>query len=115
MQRADQRLLAKRHLERVVLARAGAAKRRLGGLLCGGFIEWAAREESLGLASPPRLRRDAAERDARSPHAIAVEIERDRRGGKREFIRFAIAHLQEEGPAGPGARRDLKRGDQFAG
>src|SRR5205814_10164688 len=64
------------------------------------------------LLGAPRDRRDAAKRDPRLTHRLAVEIEGNGRGGEREFIGLPVANLQVKRAARPRRNRDLERRDR---
>src|SRR3954471_15884184 len=113
-QRTDQRSLAKLDLETVVPVRD---RLREGGIGCGAhahLVELLALQVAFRLAGPPRDRRHPAERDTCLLDGIAIEVERDRRGGQREFVRTAVANLQEQRTPGKWGGRYAERGDQFS-
>ena len=91
------------------------AKAASAAAVSGCVVERLALERGFGLAGAPRHGGDAAERDARVAHRAAVEVERDRGGGQREFVGLAVADLEIERAARPTAPpASRKRGDQLA-
>src|SRR5581483_603319 len=93
-QRADQGAFAELDLEGVV-----GAWRRIGEgeISCAVerlVVERDAFEPLFRGARTPRHGGDAAERDTRLTHRVAVHLESDRGGGQRELVGFAIADFE---------------------
>ena len=69
-------------------------KDEIGRLRKGGFIGGPAAQRSLGLHIPPRLMRDAAERETRFLDRVAIDLEPGRDGDQRECVGKPVANLE---------------------
>jgi hypothetical protein len=88
-----------------------AVGRRLETLAGGGL----ALEQGLGLAVAPGLVGDAAEREARGLHRVAVEFQGRRHRDQREGVGQAVAQLQVGVVLREAALRQVHRDDDLAG
>ena len=80
-----------------------------------GFVNGAAVQRRFGLARPPRLCRDVAQRDARLVHHTVREVERDSGGSQGDFVGLPVTDLQVERPPRPQSHWEPKAGDQLTG
>src|SRR5207237_10670502 len=92
-ERAHQGALRELHLERVVLAGAGALDS--SGPSAAEHVHRRPLSYELGLRAraPPRFGSHAAERDARGAHHAALHVEADGRRGEGERVRGAVTDL----------------------
>src|SRR5258705_7862507 len=93
-ERADDGPAREVDLEGVVPEPLGLAQDQIGRLGKRRLAGAAAAQRGLGLDIPPGLVRDAAEREARLPDGVALELEADRDGDERERIGQAITDLE---------------------
>src|SRR5438132_5641150 len=101
--------------ERVLALGFCVAERRLGRLSEGRVVRRLTHEHRFGLGSPPRLRADTAQRDARARHLARRAREHDGRRRQGELVRRPVAKLQVHLTTSRDGRRQRHVRDEIAG